>query len=373
MTVRVQPEEVRWEFRLKSPESCQLSERLSGMPQPTLRTLAKSLGLSRTTISDALRGSPRVNPKTVERVRAAAEAAGYQRNPLTGAVMSLLRRSNGQHFRGVLAALEIVDDPRAAYVERYNNAVLKGATDRAQQLGFNIEHFDVSRDDLRLPRIDSILHARGIQGIVVLPCSGFPDLSSLSWSRLTAVYTDYSIDRPALHCVCSDHYRSMVNAMQILHERGYRRPGLVIDSILEERLQYRWEGAFLAVQNVHTEPADRVTPLRFKNLGREEFAQWFKKHEPDVVISHVADVVNWMKSCGAKVPKSHGFLCLNSLRATVPCAALDQQPNELGARAAELVIGHVMHNEYGPPTQPSLSSIPARWVEGPTVRPPKGR
>src|SRR5207253_2681615 len=102
---------------------------------------------------------------------------GYQRNPLTGAVMSLLRRSNGQHFRGVLAALEIIDDPRASYVERYNNAVLQGASDRAKQLGFNVEHFDVSRDDLRLPRIDSILHARGIQGIVVLPCSGFPDLS----------------------------------------------------------------------------------------------------------------------------------------------------------------------------------------------------
>jgi len=338
------------------------------MPQPTLRTLAKSLGLSRTTISDALRGSPRVNPKTVERVRAAAEAAGYQRNPLTGAVMSLLRRSNGQHFRGVLAALEIVDDPRAPHVERYNNAVLQGTRDRAQQLGFNVEHFDVNRDDLRLPRIDSILHARGIQGIVVLPCSGFPDLSSLSWSRLSAVYTDYSIDRPALHCVCSDHYRSMVMLMQTLHARGYRRPGLVMDMILEERLQYRWEGAFLALQNVLPD-LSLVTPLRFKELARDDFTAWFKKNNPDVVISHVAEVVNWMKACGAKLPKTHGFVCLNSLRATLPCAALDQQPQELGARAAELVIGHVMHNEYGPPVQPSLSSIPARWVEGPTVRP----
>lgn len=338
------------------------------MPQPTLRTLAKSLGLSRTTISDALRGSPRVNPKTVERVRAAAEAAGYQRNPLTGAVMSLLRRSNGQHFRGVLAALEIVDDPRAPHVERYNNAVLQGTRTRAQQLGFNVEHFDVARSDLKLPRIDSILHARGIQGVVVLPCSGFPDLSSLSWSRLSGVYTDYSINRPGLHCVCSDHYRSMVTVLQTLHDRGYRRPGLVIDMVLEERLQYRWEGAFLAIQNVLPDVV-RVPPLRFQKLEREAFTKWFKKNDPDVVISHVTDAVAWMKAAGAKIPKTHGFVCLNSLRAGIPCAALDQQPHELGARAAELVIGHVMHNEYGPPAQPSLSSIPARWVEGPTVKP----
>ncbi|MES1168893.1 MAG: LacI family DNA-binding transcriptional regulator, partial [Oleiharenicola lentus] len=69
------------------------------MSAPTLRTLAKSLGLSRTTISDALRGSPRVKADTVRRVREAAKAAGYEHNPLTGAVMSQLRRSRGQQFR----------------------------------------------------------------------------------------------------------------------------------------------------------------------------------------------------------------------------------------------------------------------------------
>ena len=338
------------------------------MPRPTLRTLAKSLGLSRTTISDALRGLPRVNQKTIERVRKAAEAAGYQRNPLTGEVMSQLRRSNGQMFRGVLAALEIINDPRAGHVERYNAAVLQGAMERAQQLGFNIEHFDVSRDDLRLPRIDSILHARGIRGVVVLPSSGFPDLSSMTWSRLTAVYADYFIDRPPLHCVCPDHYRSMIFAMQRLHARGYRQPGLVIEHSHDARLQYRWEGAFLTIQTV-LPGVRRVPPLRFNQLSRETFVKWFKKHEPDVVLSHVTEVMEWIKSCGVRVPEDHGYLCLNSLRAAGPCAALDHQPREIGARAAELVIGHVIHNECGPPAKPSLTSIPARWVEGPTLRP----
>jgi LacI family transcriptional regulator len=283
--------------------------------------------------------------------------------------MSQLRRSNGQMFRGVLAALEIVEDPRAPHVERYNSAVLAGARDRANKLGFNVEHFDVTRDDLRLPRIDSILHARGIRGVVVLPCSGFPDLLSLTWSRLAAVYADYFIDRPALHCVCPDHYRSMITAMRTLHERGYRRPGLVIDLVLEERLQYRWEGAFLTIQAILPDLV-RVPPLRFDKLTRENFVKWFKKYEPDVVLSHVTDVMTWMKACGANIPGDHGFVCLNSSRASVPCAALDHQPREIGARAAELVVGHVIHNESGPPAMPSLTSIPARWSEGPTVRAP---
>lgn len=337
------------------------------MPRPTLRTLAKTLGLSRTTISDALRGSPRVNADTLARVRAAADAAGYQRNPLTGEVMSQLRRSNGQMVRGTLAALEIIDNPRAVHAQRYNAAVLQGAMERADQLGFKIEHFDATRDDLRLPRIDGILHARGIRGLVVLPSSGFPDLSSLTWSRLTAVYADYFIDRPALHCVCPDHYRSLYAAMQTLHARGFRKAGMVIDASFDERLQCRWEGAYLAIQNVLPD-IKKLPLLRFTELTKAGFMAWYKKHEPDVVLSHMTEVIEWMKECGAKIPETHGFLCLNSLRATIPCASLDHQPRELGARAAELVIGHVIQNEFGPPAMPSLTSIPARWVEGPTMR-----
>lgn len=338
------------------------------MSRPTLRTLAKSLALSRTTVSDALRGLSRVNPQTIERVRAAAEAAGYVRNPLTGEVMSQLRRSSDQLFRGVLAALEVVEEPRAPHVARYNSAVLEGVRERAKQLGFNVEHFDVTRDDLRLPRVDGILHARGIRGLVVLPCTGFPDLSSLTWSRLTAVYADYFINRPQLHCVCPEHFRSMISTMQILHERGYRRPGLVIDMVLEERLHYRWEGAFQTIQSILPEMS-HIPTLHFQKLTRETFVSWFKKHSPDVVLSHVSELVTWMEECGARIPDDHGFVCLNSLRASVPCAALDHQPKEIGARAAELVVGQILHNESGPPAQPSLTSVPTRWIEGPTIRP----
>ena len=76
------------------------------MSAPTLRSLARTLGVSRTTISEALRGSPRVRPATAEKIRAAAEAVGYHHNPLAGAIMSELRRSRGELFRGVLAILD---------------------------------------------------------------------------------------------------------------------------------------------------------------------------------------------------------------------------------------------------------------------------
>lgn len=337
------------------------------MSAPTLRTLAKSLGLSRTTISDALRGSPRVKADTVRRVREAAKAAGYEHNPLTGAVMSQLRRSRGQQFRGVLAALELVESNRAAHVVRYNDAVLKGISDRAGELGFKMERFELGPEGMRQSRLDMIMHTRNIQGLVVLPASGLPDLSGLSWERYTAVYADLFINHPPLHCVCMDHYRSMVMLLRELHARGYRRPGLFMEISIDERLQYRWEGAFLAIQK-YLPNITEIPALRSDNITREDFLPWFRKYKPDVVMGHYPEAIEWMRSCGARVPKTHGFVCLNTLRSTEPCAALDFQPDQIGARAAELVIGQLLHNEFGIPVQPSLTTIPARFVEGPTLR-----
>jgi LacI family transcriptional regulator len=47
-----------------------------------LKSLARSLGISKTTVSRALNGYPEVNARTRERVLAAAQAAGYEANPM---------------------------------------------------------------------------------------------------------------------------------------------------------------------------------------------------------------------------------------------------------------------------------------------------
>ncbi|WP_221033201.1 LacI family DNA-binding transcriptional regulator [Actomonas aquatica] len=336
------------------------------MPNPTLRSLAKELGLSRTTVSDALRGSPRVKQDTIKRVLAAADAAGYQRNPLTGTVMSLLRRSGGQDFRGVIGAVDFVPTNRTRHAQRYADAVVTGINLRANELGFKVERFEVGPNGMHLKRLDTILHTRGIQALVILPAVGFPDLSDLNWNRYTAVYADYYIDRPALHCVCSDHYRSMVALLHEVHRRGYRRPGLYMDIFLDERLQFRWEGAFVALQKYLPDIAE-VPPLRVQSLNRKNFLEWFNRYQPDVVFGHDGDVLAWMREDGAKVPETTGYVSLNSLRAPEGSACLDLQSGQLGARAAELVTAQLLHNELGIPAQPSLTTISALLVEGHTL------
>jgi LacI family transcriptional regulator len=336
---------------------------------PTVRSLARSLGLSHTTVSDALRGKGRVDPLTITRVQKAAKEAGYRRNPLAAAVMSELRRSRGGTFRGVLAALDLSEPDRAPH-GAFHRELMAGGRARATELGFKLEEFVVGTAGMTIPRLDSILQSRGIHGVLLLPSWYAPDWSGLDWSRYAAVYTDYVIERPPLHCVCCNHYRSMVALLTRLVQRGYGRPGLYLERGRDERTQRRFSAAFRSFQE--SERALEFVPLLIteEEHRKDEFTAWFRRHKPDVVIGHFTEAIEWMEEAGASLPSSGSFVSLNVLYKTRPCAGLDQQPRELGARAVELLIAQLQRNERGVPDWPTTTTIPARWVEGPTVRKP---
>jgi len=319
-------------------------------------------------VSEALRGSSRVNVATAKRIRHAAARAGYHRNPLAGTVMSELRRSKGQIVRGVLAVLELMPVDRRRYENRFNAVLLRGIVARAGELGFNVERFELGAGGPTLQDVDAVLRSRPIQGVLILPVSGSPDFSGMTWERYAALYVDYYIAHPSLHCVSPDHYRAMVALVQELHHRGYRRPGLVMDTRMNSRLHFRWEGAFRAVQQSLYGTANAPV-LLLDTPCQLQFARWFKQHDPDVVLTHFYEATGWMATCGAKLGETHGYVCLNSFRTEGDCAALDLQPELLGTRATDLVISQLLNNEYGVPQSASLTTVPARLLDGPTLRP----
>jgi DNA-binding LacI/PurR family transcriptional regulator len=341
------------------------------MKGPSLRELARSLGLSHTTVSEALRDSPRVHPDTRERVVKAAMEAGYHYNPLAGALMSEMRRSRAGTFRGVLALPDLEGaSSRSESANRFHRELSRGAAERAAELGFKAEPFSLDEEHISMKRLDKILSSRGIRGILLLPVRDDPNVRELDWSRYAGVYTDYIIRHPPLHTICSDHYRSMLLVLEQLKDLPYRRPGLILRELHDERLLFRWEAAFLAYQK-HHRVFEECPPLITRDLNQDSFNKWFKSTAPDVVLCHDPIVLEWMKALQTHIPKTHGFCCLNSSAVTVPCAGLDLQPALIGSRGIELLIAQLHRNEYGPPKIPSSTSIMATWAEGPTLVKPR--
>ncbi len=335
--------------------------------RPTIRSLAESLGVSRTTVSEALRNRPRVSAETRERIQRAAHDAGYRFNPLASSVLSQVRRTRLGAFHGVLAAIGQEEPARIPFPGAYWRDLLQGATERGLELGFKLEHFVVGQNRLTVPRLDTILRSRGIRGVLIMPAWDQPDFRALNWPALSGVYADYLMESPGLPSVCPDHPRGMELAMSRLHQLGFRRPGLVLLQQESARLHDRWLAAFLAFLHLHPD-VRALPPLIVPAMNAESFKRWFRKHRPDVVVGHRAEMIAWMEDCGARVPETHGFCCLNLGLNAQPCAGLDQRPYHVGVRAIELVISQIHQNTYGTPELPSNTTVPMRWVDGPTLR-----
>jgi len=307
-----------------------------------------------------------VKRETIERVVKAAAAAGYRRNLLAGTVMSHQRRSCGVDFRGVIGVIDLFPASRAPCAQEFAHAVLVGIEERANAMGFKAERFVVGEGAMTLKRLDSILFIRGVQALVILPVAELPGSSDVTWHRYAAVYVDQFIDRPVLHSVCSDHYRCMIALLHETHHRGYRRPGLILEDSHDARLYFHWERAFRALQRSFPGVAE-VPSLRVGSLNGGKFREWFKLYQPDVVLDQFGTALEWMQRTGAHVPETHGYVSLNSIRSPLGSARLDLRPVQIGARAAELVSAQLLHNKMGRPEQPSLTTLPAHFIEGCTL------
>lgn len=332
----------------------------------SVRALAQLTRYSKATVAAALSGSPTVAAETAKKIRAAAEAQGYKRNPMVGALMSAMRRSQGSTLKGVLAVAELLEPERPEHGP-FHRELVAGCRACAEELGFNIEVFQVGPGKLTPERLSGILKARGIRGLVLLPAWHAPDFSRFDWDWFAGVYTDYITEHPTLNSVCCDHYRSLLELLHRLQELGYQRPGLFMEKERDERLHSRISAALAAFQ-AKQKPEARVPLLLPAEISRQAFTRWLTRHGPDVILSHHPVVLEWIHEEGLEVPGDLGFVSLNQTKTNRRCAALDLRPRLIGRAAVETLIAQVQRQVWGLPRFPTNTTVLGEFVEGQTLR-----
>jgi len=181
------------------------------------------------------------------------------------------------------------------------------------------------------------------------------------------VQMDHSLVRPRLHTILPDHYVSMINSLERLTARGYRRIGLCLEQHRDARVKCKWSAAYGAY--FRNCPGLAALPVLVDlRLSRAGFVEWFLRHRPDLVIGHVQAMVDWMRDLAVRVPDDTGFFNLNVTEQTMPCAGLDLQPRRLGAAAIETIVAMLHRRESGVPADPQTITLEGKWVEGPTLR-----
>lgn len=345
------------------------------MPPPnakiTLGTIATEAKVSRMTVSLALRNSPEISRTTTRRIRALAQRLGYTPDPELSNLMAKLRSSS--HGRAPVTIALITNEDEGTTWRNFFTHVgyFEGAQTQAKAQGYGVEEFRLYSDGMSEARLSQVLAARGIEGAIILPfINRAPTLGlDFEWARFSIVTCGYSLQQPALHRSCAAHMRGVMEVCRQLHALGYRRLGLALDRDQDRRAGHNWTAGFLAANQIL--PDVRRIPIYCPEAQTERtFREWFRRHRPDAVV-HIrreGDILPWIERCGARVPNDVGYAFLDLWPSMPHLSGLNQQADQVGAAAFDLVSTSIRHNERGLPAAPKIVLSEGRWAPGTTVR-----
>lgn len=332
-----------------------------------MQQIADAAGVSRMTVSLALRNHPRISAETRERIQQVAQRLGYRPDPEVSKLMAYLRRTKSAKQSTVLGLVTDAEKAEPWRLNRHYNKFYQGACHRAAQFGYQLEEFWLKEPGMTSRRLTKILETRSVEGLVIGPISRSLGHLSIDFSRFAAAKYGQDVWRPLLHRADHNQFQGMLLAMRQLQRLGYRKIGLAILEGYDRRVMHSWEGAFLFSQQ-RIPPAGRVPAFVTRSLDHDGFVKWFRRLRPDSVVSSHPHVRGWLKDCGVRVPDDVGFFFLDRLDATDGCAGIDQHYDLVAAAVVDLVVAQLHRNERGVPAIAQLVLIDGDWVDGPTVR-----
>lgn len=341
------------------------------MPQPhtTVRQLAVLCGVSRTTISLALRNHPRIPLATRERIQKEAERLGYRQDPVVSTLMNKLRTSRVKRPDEKIAFLtRWMPYPGWEKIHINEGLYLEGMKERAYQLGYEIEHICSAEHGLTAKRLSQILYTRAVKGVIISPLHEGPGRYELEWRHFATATIGFTVLEPDIHRTAHAHYQGMLLALAELGRLGYRRIGYATSGDQDERVNHGWLGALLGHQKLHP-IGERVQPLLAQKFSPAVLKKWIDRQRPDVVLSNWPTVPDMLKDAGLDVPGDIGFASLDLFSDRHVFAGVDQLPKALGAAAADIVAKQMQNNEFGLPQYPMTVQLKGLWRDGPTVRP----
>ena len=337
--------------------------------------VAAQAGVSKNTVSLALRASPRISAETRARVEEAARAVGYLRNAAVGCLMAELRRAGSARFEATLALLNANEDPEAFRNHPTVPVYVAGARRRAAQLGYGLDEFWLHDPTIGGKRLASILRARGIRGALVvglLQTNQLPERMRALWDEFPAVVTGVRPRSPELSFAGADQYSLALKAYEHAWELGYKRPALVLDPVINSLIDGRFTAGFLIGQQLRRGAEDVIPPFTQIAEARRDvrcFAEWLEKTKPDVLFTLYHEVERWLESCQKRVPEDIGLIQYEWRSQRPHWAGMDQRNDLVGEAAVDLLVSMIHNGQQGVPDRAIATQVTSQWVMGRTVRP----
>ncbi len=338
---------------------------------PTMKDIARLVGVHQSTVSLALRNNPEIPAATRQRIRAVAQQIGYHPDPVLDAFN--LHRLSTHPLRSA-PAIAFIND-RAPGASSAESAARKeayfGAKQTAERLGFVLDRFFVGPGGVSAGRLNRILEARNIDCAIVASFSPETAELPLNWSGLSGLKIESFHVRPGFDIIAPDHLQSSRTAVARLHKLGYHRPGLVLTRDEDARLlQLSRSGYLVEMAGRSAEPIPEVLYLDAANAAaRPALARWVSAERIDAVISGSDEVMELLPQAGLVIPRDVAFASLDRSGRPEEVAGIDAHHYLVGQAAVELIAMRRRINQRGTADETSVTFIPVAWHDGATAPP----
>jgi DNA-binding LacI/PurR family transcriptional regulator len=342
------------------------------MANVTMTTIATRAGVSKNTVSLALRCDPQISMVTRARIEKLASELGYVKNPVVAHLMTELRKTGPAGHRRTFALLNANLDASAFTRHPTIPAYVEGCRRRADINGYGLDEFWLHDSELFGERLNRVLKARGIRGVIVIGLmkeNRLPPRFAVTWQRHSVVVTGVRTREPTLTFACVDHHALVLEALERVRGLGYRRPALVLEQGIDRLVEGRFSSGFWVGQQ-SLAAADRVPGFYAVEEARVEparFETWLREARPDVILTLHTVVHDWLAESGLRAPKDIGLIQLELRRGCEDWAGMEQHNDLAGEAAVDMLISLLHNDEVGLPAAPRATLIGASWRDGKTV------
>jgi LacI family transcriptional regulator len=333
----------------------------------TQKEVAREAGVSHVTVSLALRGSRGIPASTRERIESIAKRMGYSPDPMLKALSAYRLTQKPRAFQASLGWLNTwPQTPENNPVEDFRQYFLS-AKDRARDLGYGLDVFNLAEGDFKRQALHRVLAARDIRGLLVGPLRNSFDHIDLDWSTYSAVRLGYSMQDTTLHTVMNSQYRTAFQAVENMTRLGYRRIGYITQKTFEKRAGGHFLGGYLGA--VHEFGIEEVPIMKMDSNVHEmeDVRSWLSAQKPDAVVA--ADhMIPFFESWGYSVPGDLGVATLSAVEQPSRVSGMNQNPSGVGQAAVNLVVSLLERQEVGVPATPMHVLIDGWWIPGKTLK-----
>lgn len=340
----------------------------------TLKDIAKKAGVTKATVSYALRNHTRIPKKTRDRIQQIAQDLGYQKNPMLASLSQLKNQSNPTH-RGNLACIVGHDDSNPMSRNKSYTVIYKGLKERAEELNFAIDLFWAYDPHLQGKLLEKTLRSRSICGIALLAIS--EQELNFDWKQYAVAYatsTRKLSDRSFSH-IQNNLAGTLELAIKKILDLGYRRIGLCIGEQNIIGSQSVFHGCLAYTRHTFNIPYPPDIPIfsyPFRAAPSQNthklFQEWYHRYTPEIIITEVYNthMQTFIPPVAGKMGPQNKVVSLDlELEKHPEFAGIQIDYKARGRIAMDLIAEQIFSNHFGPPKNPKYVIMNSfSWIPG---------